>query len=106
MQWPARAWLRKVEREYTHWEWAARKGWEDSMIATNYLWWARVSSKYQAMDQVHMRQVQRQFKQAAHRVHRDAPIPRSKQRRQKWENRGTQPTNTNPQPVTAGYRMQ
>ena len=48
------------------------------MIVTNYLWWANVSCKYEAMVSVHMKQVQWEFKQATHRVHRDTPSPRSK----------------------------
>ena len=68
----------EVEREYTHWELAARKAWEDNMIVTNYLWWPSVSSEYRAMVQVHMRKVQWGFKQVTHRVHRDAPSLRSR----------------------------
>ena len=54
MHQPVRSWLRKVEREYTHWEWAACKELEDSVIVTNYQWWASVHAKYQTI-QVHTR---------------------------------------------------
>jgi len=41
---PVRAWLRKVEREYTRSGRATRKAWEDSVIATNNLLWVSEGS--------------------------------------------------------------
>ena len=83
MQRPVRAWLQKVDREYTHWKWVARKTWEDSVIVMNYLWCARKSSNYQTMIQVHMREVQREYRRATHSMHRGALVSHSNPRRHK-----------------------
>ena len=77
-----RVWLRKVAREYTRWEWAACKEWEDSVIVSNCLWWAGVHAGYQAIAQTQMKRRQQEYEQASRGgVQMDTPQSGSKRRR-------------------------